>query len=218
MKIIEVEQGSQAWKDARCGRITASRIKDIMAQGKGGKESASRADYRFEIVLERLTGKPEDDTFVSNEMKRGTEMEPYARASYQVEMDLIVHQVGMVIHPNDDRCAASPDGMINWDGENAPEGLVEIKAPKQKNHLAYILAGGVPSEYQPQMFWQMAVTGARWNDFVSFDPRFPEHLQLYICRLERDEARIKEIESEVARFLDECDCLYNQLVKLGQAA
>lgn len=219
LKIINCEQGTPEWKAARVGRITASRVKDILAKGKGGAESASRADLRMQIACELLTGEPQEDTFFSKDMAWGVEQEPYARAAYQVDNDgITVDQVGMVIHPKDDRCAASPDGMVNWDGANEPEGLVEIKAPKTKTHVGYIQAGTVPSEYEPQMMWQMACTGAQWNDFVSFDPRLPENLQLYICRLPRNEARIAEIEREVARFLDEVICLVNTLKKLGEAA
>jgi len=218
VKIINVEQGSEAWKQARIGRVTASRIKDILAQGKGGTESASRADYRMQLACEVLTGQPQEDTFFSKEMAWGTDQEPFARGAYNASEDVIVDQVGMVIHPKDDRCAASPDGLINWDGKGSPEGLIEVKCPKTKTHVGYIQAGGVPTDYQPQMLWQMAVTGAKWCDFVSYDPRLPENLQLYICRFERDDARIAEIEREVARFLDEVDCLVSTLTKLGEGA
>lgn len=218
MKIINVEQGSAAWKASRVGRVTASRIKDILAQGKSGKESASRADYRMQLACEVLTREPQDDTFFSKEMAWGIEQEPFARGAYNASEGVIVDLVGMVIHPKDDRCAASPDGIVNWDGGESFDGLVEIKCPKTKTHVGYIQAGGVPTDYQPQMLWQMACTGARWCDFVSYDPRLPENLQLYICRFERDDARIAEIEREVARFLDEVDCLVSTLTKLGEAA
>lgn len=219
LKIINCEQGTPEWKAARVGRITASRVKDILAKGKGGAESASRVDLRMQIACEILTGEPQEDAFFSKEMQWGIDQEPYARAAYQIDNDgITVDQVGMVIHPKDDRCAASPDGMVNWDGVNAPEGLAEIKCPKTKTHVGYIQAGVVPSEYEPQMMWQLGCTGAQWNDFVSFDPRLPEHLQLYICRLPRNEARIAEIEQEVDRFLNEVDCLVATLQKLGEVA
>jgi len=221
MKILNVEQGSAEWKAARAGRVTASRVKDILAKGKGSAESASRVNLRFQIVCERLSGEPQDDEFTSAAMRWGVEQEPFARAAYEMDQGVMVDQIGMVIHPNDDRCAASPDGLVGWDGENSPEGLTEIKCPLTKTHVGYIQAGGIPSDYEPQMVWQMAVTGAKWVDFVSYDPRLKgqaEGLQLYICRLERNEARIQEVEREVARFLDECDCLYNTLIQIGGAA
>lgn len=218
MKILNVTQGTPEWKAARAGRVTASRISDILAKGKGGAESASRRDYRMQLACEVLTGEPQDDFFPNAAMKWGTDQEPFARAAYGMDSGIIVEQVGMVIHPKDDRCAASPDGLVNWDGENSPEGLVEIKCPKTATHIGYIQAGGVPTDYQAQMLWQMACTGAKWCDFVSFDPRLPENLQLYICRLERDGARIAEIENEVDRFLDEVDALVSTLNNIGKAA
>jgi len=218
LNIINVEQGTPEWKQARAGRVTASRIKDVLAKGKGSAESASRADFRMEIVCSMLTGEPQEDGFFSKDMAWGVDHESEAREAYSVENGVLVDQVGMVVHIGDDRCAASPDGMVGWDGENEPEGLVEIKCPKTKTHIGYLMAGGVPTEYQPQMLWQMACTGAQWCDFVSYDPRLSEALQLYICRFPRDEARIEEIQNEVSRFLDECEKLHDTLAKMGEAA
>jgi len=217
LKIIDCIQGSQEWLDARAGRVTASRIKDILTKVKTG-EAAARRDYRLELVCEILTGIPAEQGFVSFEMKRGTELEPAARAAYEFENKISVDQVGMVLHPQSDRYAASPDGMVNWDGKNAPEGLIEIKAPKTATHIGYIEAGVVPADYQPQMLWQMACTGAQWVDFVSYDPRLPEQLELYIVRFQRDEARVHEIESEVMQFLKEVDAAVSRITALGQAA
>ena len=221
MKIIECAQGTPEWKAARAGRVTASKVKDIMAKGKGSAESASRANYRHQIVCEMLSGEPQDDPIYGAAIAWGVEQEKFARAAYEVETGSMVDQVGMVIHPKSDRCAASPDGLVNWDGENEPEGLVEIKCPLTKTHIGYIQAGGVPNDYEPQMVWQMACTGAKWVDFISFDPRLKgkaEGLQLYICRLERNETRIQEVEREVDRFLNECDCLYASLLKISEQA
>ena len=217
--VLNVEQGSKEWLDARAKRVTASRIADLLAKKIKSGEAAARANYRMEIVAAMASGEPQEDFFFTKDMAWGKENEKYARAAYQVETGCTVEEVGIVIHPREDRAAASPDGMVNWDGIHEPEGLLEIKCPKTKNHLSYIKSGGIPSEYVKQMHWQMAVTGAKWNDFVSFDPRLKgelEHLQLYICRLNRDEAQIKEIEQEVARFLDECDCEYKTLVNFGK--
>ena len=213
--IINVEQGSEEWKAARVGRVTASKIKDILSKGKGGGESAGRRDYRMQLACEILTGQPQDDTFYSKEMAHGVEQEPYARAAYQVSEGVPVDQVGMVLHPETDRAAASPDGLVNWDGENAPEGLVEIKCPKTATHIGYIQAGGVPTDYQSQMLWQLACTGAKWVDFVSFDPRLPDNLQLYICRFTPSAEQVREVEREVARFIDEVDCLVSTLKRFG---
>jgi putative phage-type endonuclease len=221
MNIINCEQGTPEWKAARCARVTASKVKDILAKGKGSAESASRANYRHQIVCEMLSGEPQDDPIYGAAIQWGVDNEKFARAAYEVDQHVMVDQVGMVIHPKSDRCAASPDGIVDWDGKSIPKGLVEIKCPLTKTHITYILAGGVPNDYEPQMVWQMACTGAKWVDFVSFDPRLKgqaEGLQLYICRLERNEVRIQEVEREVEKFLNEADCLYASLLKLSEQA
>jgi putative phage-type endonuclease len=205
MKIIQCEQGTPEWKAARAGKVTASRVADVMAKGKGSAESASRRDLRAQIVAEILTGTPQDSTFMNDAMRWGVEQEPIARASYEVSKGVIVDQVGMVMHPTIDRAAASPDGMIG------DHGLCEIKCPNTATHLDYLVAGEVPSKYKPQMLWQMACTGAIWCDFVSYDPRLPDHLQLFVKRFHRDDERIAEMEAEVMTFLSEVDALIAKL-------
>jgi hypothetical protein len=145
-------------------------------------------------------------------MAWGTLQEPMARIAYEVQADTMVEPVGFVCHPTMDRAGASPDGLIGFDGETVA-GLVEIKCPNSSTHIGYILADEVPADYQPQMLWQMACTGAPWCDFVSFDPRLPEHLRLFIKRFPRDEARIAAITVEVRAFLREVDALLEQLAK-----
>lgn len=197
MKILDFPQGSAEWLQSRAGKVTASRIADVMAKIKTG-EAASRRDYKAQIVAEILTGKPQEDGFTNSAMQWGTEQEPFARSAYEVAMDLMVDTVGLVLHPAIDRAAASPDGL-------AGDGLLEIKCPKTATHLQYLLAGVAPAQYQMQMLWQMACTERAWCDFVSFDPRLPEDLQLLIVRFERDDKRIAEIETEVKLFLSEVD-------------
>lgn len=196
MKIVECTQGTEEWKQARAGKVTASRIPDVLAKIKSG-EAAVRRDYRAQLVAEILTGVPQDDAFFSAEMRWGVEQEPFARAAYEIQTGRDVEQVGMVLHPSIDRGAASPDGLVEFDG------LLEIKCPKTATHLAYIQADVVPAQYHPQMLWQMACTGRDWCDFVSYDPRLPENLQLFFKRFQRDQARIDEIEAEVNAFLME---------------
>ena len=212
MKIVNCEQGTPEWHAARAGRVTASKIADVMAKGKGSAESATRRNYRVQILTEILTGQATEPGFQSKEMAWGTEQEPFARAAYEVQADTMVDQVGFVIHPTLDRAGASPDGLIGFDGEKVT-GLLEIKCPNSSTHISYILAGEVPADYQPQMLWQMACTGAPWCDFVSFDPRLPEHLQLFIKRFPRDEVRIQAITREVLAFLQEVDELLATLAK-----
>lgn len=203
MKIIDFPQGSAEWLASRVGMITASRISDVMAKIKTG-EAATRADYKAQIVAEILTGQPQGSSFSNAEMQWGTEQEPFARAAYEIANDIMVDTCGLVLHPFIERGAASPDGL-------AGDGLLEVKCPKTATHLTYLLGGTAPTKYQPQMLWQMACTERPWCDFVSFDPRLPEDLQLFTARFMRDEARIKEMEREVLVFRGEVEALIKQL-------
>ena len=197
MRILDFPQGSAEWKAARAGKVTASRICDVIAKIKAG-EAADRRDYRAQLVAEILTGQPQDSGFMNDEMRWGVEQEPSARAAYEIASDTLVDTVGFVLHPTIDRAGASPDGLVG-------EGLVEIKCPKTATHLQYLLDGCVPKKYEPQMQWQMACTERAWCDFVSFDPRLPEQMRLFKIRLNRNDARIAELEREVLAFLTDVD-------------
>ena len=203
MKVLDYEQGSEPWLQARAGRVTASRIDDVMAKIKTG-EAASRRDYRAQIVAEILTGKPADGGYINAEMQWGTEQEPYARAAYEVAKGVMVDQLGFVLHPRIERAGASPDGLAGKIG-------LEIKCPKTATHLQYLLDGTVPAKYQPQMLWQMACMETEAVDFVSFDPRLPEKHQLFVVRFPRDDAKIKAMEAEVEKFLAEVDEVLERL-------
>lgn len=205
MKVIDLPQGSEEWKAMRAGKVTASKIADLLAKIKSG-EAAARRDYRAQIVAEILTGKPHDDGFVNAEMQWGTDHEPLARSAYEMAKNVLVDQVGFVIHPTIERAGASPDGVTGKVG-------LEIKCPKTATHLQYLLDGVVPTKYQPQMLWQMACMETEGCDFVSFDPRLPEHLQLFVVRFERDEKRIQEMTAEVTVFLREVDAVVDQLTR-----
>lgn len=176
-----------------------------MAKIKSG-ESASRSDYRTDLVIERLTGKPTE--FYSNTaMQWGTDQEPFARIKYEEMFELFVQQIAFVKHPSIEYFGASPDGYV---GNN---GLLEIKCPNSKTHIKYLNDGKPPSKYIPQMQCQMAVTGRKWCDFVSFDPRMPEGLDFFVVRLDRDEEYIKAMEAEVQQFLSEVEQELTQLRK-----
>ena len=198
MIVLDFEQGTAEWLNARAGKVTASKIGDVMAKIKTG-ESAARKDYRAQIVAEILTGKPQGSTFANEEMRWGTEQEPLARAAYETAKGVMVDQVGFVVHPTIDRAGCSPDGLVD------EIGLLEVKCPKTTTHLTYLLDGRVPSQYQPQMLWQMACTETEWCDFVSFDPRLPDDLQLFVVRFKRDQERIDAMVDEVKTFLREVD-------------
>lgn len=192
---MSAEQGTAAWLQERAGFVTASRLVDVMAKVKTG-EAAGRANYRAELVAQRLTGQVQEG-FTNSAMAHGTEFEPFARASYEIKHGVIVEECGFIKHPEIEWTGASPDGLIDSDG------LIEIKCPNTATHIDYLLKGVVPAKYQPQMLWQMACTGRQWCDFVSFDPRMPAELQLFVVRFNRDEARIAEAVAEVTAFLAE---------------
>lgn len=197
MKLVQVIQGTPEWLHVRTGRITASRMGDVMAKRlRGNDEMACRRDYRMELVCERLTGRAAEH-YVSREMEWGTEHEQFARAAYEVACGEIVDQVGFIIHPTMDWSGASPDSMVGANG-----GL-EIKAPKTATHLEWMMAGVVPKEHEPQMMWNIACGEREWWDFLSFDPRLPEGLRTFVCRLHRDEKRIAEMEYEAMQFNEE---------------
>jgi len=212
-KLVDCDQGSAEWLQARCGRITASRLTDVMAYLKSGKgEMKARADYRMDLVAERLTGLTEP-YYVSPEMKWGTKHELMARALYEVATGADVEQIGFAIHPSHDFAGASPDGLVDADG-----GL-EIKCPKTTTHLAYMMAGVVPEDYIPQMMWNMVCCEREWWDFVSYDPRLEDAgMHLFCVRLAYDQKIIDGMAAEVRKFNDEVNAVIDGLQKGRLAA
>jgi putative phage-type endonuclease len=192
-----MEQGTQEWFMARLGKVTASRVADIIAKTKSGY-STSRQNYLAQLVVERLTQKP-TETYTNAAMQWGTDTEPLARAAYEIKHDLMVSEIGFVPHPVIAMSGASPDGLV---GDN---GLIEIKCPNTATHIETLLNDTIKSEYKTQMQWQMACTGRLWTDFVSFDPRMPEKHQMKIIRVNRDESVVQTLEKEVTEFLAEVD-------------
>ena len=197
-----MEQRTEEWFAARLGKVTASRVADVLAKIKTG-ESASRKNYKMELVVQRLTGK-QGESFTNAAMEWGTEQEPFARMAYEAHTGTFVKEEGFVDHPTIEGFGCSPDGIVG-------EGLIEIKCPNTANHIETVLENKAPSKYIPQMQAQMACTGAKWCDFVSFDPRVPEDLQLFVVRVERDHEYIDSMEVEVKQFLSEVLDLFNQL-------
>lgn len=192
-----MEQGSTEWFAARCGKVTASRVADVLAKTKTGP-SASRANYAAQLICERLTGCVEP-TFVNDAMRWGVEREPEARDAYRFAHDAEIEEVAFVDHPAIAMSGASPDGLVG------DFGLVEIKCPNTATHLDTLLSGRPAGKYVTQMQWQMACTGRQWCDFVSYDPRLPEHLRLFVTRIDRDDEAIAAMEAEVRAFLAEID-------------
>lgn len=197
VQLVQIEQGTDAWFQQRLGKVTASKIGDIVAKTKSGY-STSRANYMAQLVVERLTG-VKTESFTNAAMEWGTQTEPLARAAYELKNNVMVDEVAMIDHPTIPMSGASPDGLVGEDG------MIEIKCPNTATHLDTLLSGEADKRYTYQMQWQMACTGRKWNDFVSFDPRMPDNLQLFIKRVERDDELIKELEAEVVKFLAEVD-------------
>jgi putative phage-type endonuclease len=196
-------QGSPEWKAARLGKVTASRVADVVAKTKAGY-SSSRANYAAQLVAERLTGTAQE-SYVNAAMQHGTDTEPEARSAYEFYSGQSVVEVGSMPHPTIAQSSASPDGLVGDDG------LVEIKCPNTATHIETLLGGSVPGKYQTQIQWQLACTGRQWCDFVSYDNRMPEHMRMFINRVPRDPIRIAELEREVIKFLAEVDATIAEL-------
>lgn len=198
-----MEQRSTEWFTARLGKVTASRVADVIAKTKTGY-STSRENYMAQLVCERMTG-TQGESFSSVAMQWGTDQEPLARAAYEAAKDVLVDEVGFIVHPTIINAGASPDGLVGDDG------LIEIKCPNTATHIDTLLSKKVPSKYIAQMQWQMACTGRKWCDFVSFDPRMPDGLQLFIQREDFHEEYVKMLETEITWFLDAVKIKIEQL-------
>jgi len=201
---IQCEQHSAQWYDLRLGKVTASRVADVMSFLKNGankgKSSQAREEYKFELLQEALTGQTAEH-YVSAAMQFGIENEILAKEAYSSATGNEIESIGLVLHPHIPRSAASPDGLIGDDG------LVECKVPTTKTHLGYFLGEVVPEDYKPQMLWQMACTGRSWCDFVSYDPRLPSEFNFFSIRFERDEEAIAEMEKQVEQFIAELNTM-----------
>ena len=201
-----IEQRTDAWFQARLGKVTASKVADIIAKTQSGY-STSRANYMAQLVCERLTGQ-KSEGFTNAALQHGIDTEPLARAAYEALKDILVDEVGFVPHPTIEMAGASPDGLVGDDG------LLEIKCPNTATHIETLMSKTVPGKYNTQMQFQMACTGRQWCDFVSFDNRLPEELQLFVKRVPRDNEFIKQMEDEVVKFLNELDIKIAQLMDL----
>lgn len=196
-----MKQGSPEWLAARCGLATASCFADILATIKSG-EAATRRNYRAQVIAERLTGVP-IESYQSSEMKFGIEHEPFARIAYEARTGNVVQQVAFVKHP-EIAAGCSPDGTIGNDG------LIEIKVPNTATHIDTLLKGMTP-DHLPQIQGQLWLSFRAWTDFVSYDPRMPERMQLYVQRVKRDDEYIGRLEKEVRKFLAEVDKVIEEL-------
>jgi len=196
-----IEQGTPEWHQLRLGKVTASRVADILAKTKTGP-SASRQNYLIELALQRTTGIIQE-SYSNSAMEWGTQTEPQARVAYEVNTNNFVDQVPFIDHPSIKWFGCSPDGLVS------DRGLVEIKCPNSSTHWEYFKANKPPQKYVIQMQAQIAVTNRDWCDFVSFDPRMPDRSQLLVVRVNRDKAFIAEMETEIKKFLDEVEAEVN---------
>lgn len=201
--IEKVEQGTPEWFAARLGNVTASRVADVIAKTKSGY-SASRDNYMAQLICERMTNTVAE-SYTNAAMAWGTETEPLARAAYESLADVLVDEVGYIAHPTIERAGASPDGLIGLFG------LLEIKCPNTATHIDTLISEQVPTKYITQMQWQMSCTGRTWADFVSFDPRLPSGLQMFVKRVEFDAEYVAMLKEEVIKFLTELDAKISKL-------
>jgi len=204
--MIELQR-TDDWHAARLGHLTASKLNDAFDLLKNGLEGAKRQQYRLELVAERLTGLP-TEFFENNAMKWGTASEPFARSAYEAETGNIVQEVGFIKHPTLDWSGASPDGLVN-------DGLLEIKCPTTTTHIKTLISGEIPDQYKPQMMWQMLCTGRHWCDFVSFDSRMPEELQLFIKRFTPTNEELQTCQQKAIEFLSTVDAVIAKLEQIG---
>lgn len=205
-----MKQGSPEWFAARLGCVTASRVADVLATTKSGP-SERRTTYLYQLVAERLTGLPTEH-FVTADMQRGIDMEAEARTLYEMQSDGFVFEMPFVPHPTIARCGASPDGKVNADL------LIEIKCPRQQRHTETLLTRKVPVDYKPQMNLQMACTGAKAVDYVSYCQTMPPGLQIAVIRHERDDEVIRDMETKIRDFLKEVDAAEARALELAQEA
>ncbi len=201
-----MEQRSEEWFAARLGKVTASRVADVIAKTKTGY-SASRDNYMAQLICERLTGQ-QGESFTNAAMQHGVDTEPLARSAYEAYADLMVEEIGFVQHPKIEMAGASPDGLVGLFG------MLEIKCPNTATHIDTLLTQSVPTKYITQMQWQMRCCERQWCDFVSFDPRLPQELQLFVKRVEFDPEYVAMLEKEVTQFLAELDTKVSKLNNL----
>lgn len=194
------EQGTEEWLRERMGKVTASKISDVMMDAS----KAGYQNYRAQLVCERLTGQP-TKTFKSRAMEQGNEVEPQARAVYSLETGLMVEEVGFIPHPTIEGAGCSPDGLVG------PDGMVQLKCPEPKTHIEYLMGKAIPRVYALQLQWEMACTGRMWTDFSSYNNDLPEEMRIKIIRVNRDPRKIVELEVATRDFLTEVEQMVKDL-------
>jgi putative phage-type endonuclease len=204
-EVSEIEQLSEAWFAARRGKVTASRLADVTAKTRSGW-GASRANYAAELIAERLTGVTVE-RFRNAAMQHGVDTEPEARNAYSVMHDQEVIEIGFIDHPEIAMTGASPDGLCS------DRGMVEIKCPQTATHIETLRGGSIAERYVLQMQWQMACAERDWCDFVSYDPRMPASMSLFVKRVKRNDQQIAVLANAIKNFLAEIDATVNELTE-----
>lgn len=198
---MNILQRSDDWHSERCGKVTASRIKDIDAKPAKGKVLNSLG---LIILSERLTG-AQEEAKTTQLMQWGIDHEPHAITAYENSTGEFVAGTGLIDHPSIPMSGASPDGLVGKQGQ------LEVKCPSTTTHLNTLLSRKVPDEHIPQITWQLACTEREWCDFVSYDPRLPEYLQLVIIRVFAKDLDIAGLEQSVIAFNKTIDRAIDQL-------
>lgn len=204
-------QENDDWMLARAGKFTASRASDLMARTRTGP-SASRGALLTLLAVERLTGQCVP-TYSNGAMQRGIELEGEARDAYAFAKLAAVDEAGFIPCPALPNTGCSPDGLLGDDG------LLEIKCPaNMAKHLDALRTGDHAKEYRWQLQHQLMVTGRQWVDAVSYDPRFPERLQLAVVRVERDESAIKDLREAIVAADAEVEAIVSEMNQMEKAA
>ena len=205
MRIIDnIEQGSDDWHSLRLGKITASRISDVLSNGRGGNISKLSETYMIELLCEQLTGEAKP-FFENDDMRWGTETEPQARAMYELKSGNDVREVAFI--ELNDYVGVSPDGLIGDDG------MLEIKCPTTITQIKRALGGNYSKDYYAQIQCQLWVAGRQWCDFVSFDPRLDISASYLIQRVDYDEEFAEKIDEKVDVFIQTMQSRYKELTK-----
>lgn len=214
MRTIEMnfEQRTAEWHHARCGRVTGSAVKKARSKLKNGTSSKERDAYRTQLVAERLTKRVQEVAYVNDFMRWGTEQEPAARVAYELHTGHNVREIGF-IQVVDQPLGVSPDGLVVGQRKG-----IEIKCPTTTTHIEWMLAGVCPDEHMDQIQFLMHIAELDACDFISYDPRLPENLQLFVVEVKRDDAYIAAMMADINEFLTEVDDLTKKLYQLGEAA
>jgi putative phage-type endonuclease len=195
MRVINAEQGTEAWLKSRIGVPSGSNYAKIMSKGKGSEPSVTRASFVADIANEILTGE-RDEFPVNDAMKWGVLYEPEARSAYESRFGVLVTETGFCMHDTLNT-GVSPDGIVS------ATKLLEIKCPQKKTHSEYMKRSDMPPAYKWQVQGQMWIMEKESCDFVSYHPNFPENAKLIVRPTMRDDKAIKELEAEIRRFLDD---------------